>query len=52
MDLKDKSLYEAPVTTVMELRLEGIVCQSGLNDPADYINGDDPFVFLCGRIGL
>ena len=46
MDRKEKSLYEVPATTVMELGLVGIVCQSdGLNDPADYSTGEDPFDF-------
>ena len=42
---KNKELYEAPSTRVMELKFEGIICQSGLNDPTDYIPGNDPFAF-------
>ena len=46
MKSKDKSMYEAPRTTVVEVSLGGIVCQSGgLNNPADYVNGGDPFAF-------
>ncbi len=42
---KNKELYEAPSTRVFEVKIEGVICQSGLNDPTDYIPGDDPFQF-------
>ena len=42
---KNKELYDAPSTRVMELKFEGIICQSGLNDPTDYPGAPDPFVF-------
>lgn len=41
----NKDLYEAPSTRVMELKIEGIICSSGLNDPTDYSNGSGPFSF-------
>ena len=45
MKEEGKILYEAPVVTVVEVKTEGIVCQSptGLNDPDDYIPGGNPF---------
>ncbi len=39
METNNKELYEAPLTTVVDLKFEGIICQSnGLNqmdDPED-----------------
>jgi len=35
--------YEAPTTEVVEVKFEGVVCQSLLGDPSDYLNGGDPF---------
>ena len=43
--MKHKDLYEAPSTRVFEMKIEGVICQSGLYDPTDYIHGDDPFNF-------
>ncbi len=49
MVTKSKELYEAPATSVMELHLNGFLCQSldlnGSNvfgDPVDYVDGGDP----------
>lgn len=42
---KNKELYDAPSTRVFEVKIEGVICHSGLNDPTDYIPGDDPFQF-------
>ena len=44
MEIKNnKELYEAPSTLVYEVKIEGVICQSPLNDPSDYESGDDPF---------
>ena len=43
-----KELYETPSAIVVDVKMEGVICQSGLNgfdNPADYINGGDPFAF-------
>ena len=45
METKHKELYDAPSTRVFEMKIEGVICQSGLDDPTDYIPGDDPFKF-------
>lgn len=46
MERKEKQLYEAPTAIVVEVKIEGVVCLSGgLDDPADYNNGGDPFDF-------
>ena len=45
METKHKEYYKSPKTEVLELMEEGVICQSGLNDPTDYIPGDDPFLF-------
>lgn len=44
MVTKDKELYEAPTTEVVELAIHGIICasQRGIYDPNDYENGGDP----------
>jgi hypothetical protein len=39
---KDIISYETPIITVVEMKQEGVICQS-LTDPADYIEGTDPF---------
>ena len=39
---EDRISYETPVTTIVEVKQEGVICQS-LTDPADYIEGTDPF---------
>ena len=41
--VNNKELYEAPSTLVYEVKIEGVICQSPLNDPSDYESGDDPF---------
>jgi hypothetical protein len=45
MIMEAKDLYEAPSITVVEVKQEGVICASGLNDPSDYPGGLDPFVF-------
>ena len=49
MKEEGKSYYEAPATTVVEVKTEGVICQSlvedVLQDPNDYIDGGDPFAF-------
>ncbi|MBQ9462325.1 MAG: hypothetical protein IJU68_01545 [Bacteroidales bacterium] len=46
MERKDKIMYEAPTTTIVDVKFEGVICLSGgLDDPADYNNGGDPFDF-------
>ena len=42
---KNKELYEVPSIMIFEVKQEGVICASGLNDPTDYIPGDDPFDF-------
>jgi hypothetical protein len=41
--MKKKELYEPPTTDVLEVKYEGIICASGLNDPSNYPGGGDPF---------
>jgi len=41
---KEKELYQAPATFVVEMKQEGVICSS-LHDPDDYGNGGDPFGF-------
>lgn len=44
MKEKHNLLYEAPETTVLELKFEGIICQSGeLPGMPGYPGGGDPF---------
>ncbi len=48
MKREDKTFYEAPSITIVEVKLEGVICQSvldGLDNPADYFDNGDPFVF-------
>ena len=47
METKHNELYEAPETRVMELKFEGIICQSNGNVPGSdpYTPGGDPFSF-------
>ena len=46
METKKKKEYAAPVTDVVELKTEGVLCGSGgLNNPNDYGFGSDPFSF-------
>lgn len=43
MESKHKELYQSPVTIVVELKFEGIICQSGLRDSyGDSNYGIDP----------
>lgn len=48
MERKNKNLYEAPVAILVEVKIEGSLCQSaleGLCDPNDYDFDIDPFDF-------
>jgi hypothetical protein len=49
MKEEGKSYYEAPATTVVEVKIVGVVCQSlpdgALLDPNDYTPAPDPFAF-------
>lgn len=49
MNKKLKELYESPTTAIVDVRVEGIICQSGIPDalcaPEDYELGADPFNF-------
>ena len=45
MEPNKKELYLSPEVKTFEVKIEGVICQSGLNDPTDYIPGDDPFQF-------
>ena len=40
----NKELYETPTVQALDVKLEGVICQSGggLNPPGDYGNGGDP----------
>ena len=40
-----KEFYETPTVQALDVKLEGVICQSGggLNPPGDYGNGGDPF---------
>ena len=31
MEKTDKQVYEAPSTTVFEVKIEGVICESGVN---------------------
>lgn len=43
MELKHKELYQSPVTIVVELKQEGVICASGLRDSyGDSNDGIDP----------
>lgn len=42
METKFQELYEVPRMRVLYVKTEGVICQS-LTDPADYIEGTDPF---------
>ena len=37
--------YVAPTVEVVEVKCQGLVCQS-LTNPSDYPKGDDPFPFF------
>ena len=45
MEPNKKKLYLSPEVKTFEVKIEGIICQSGLNDPTDYTPGGDPFAF-------
>ncbi|MBP5335998.1 MAG: hypothetical protein J6Y63_00610 [Bacteroidales bacterium] len=45
MEIQHKEPYEAPAILVVEVKTEGIICASGLNNPSDYPSGGDPFHF-------
>ena len=45
MNTEHKDLYDAPSTQVFEVKIEGVICQSGLENPTDYLPGSDPFSF-------
>ena len=40
-----KELDQTPTVQALDVKLEGVICQSGgnLNSPGDYGNGGDPF---------
>ena len=44
-----KELYKAPTSRVVEMKMQGMLCESGgsgslfLLDLSDYANGGDPF---------
>ena len=40
MDIKLKGLYVAPSTGVFEVKIEGVICQSGAAGVADYTWND------------
>ena len=43
MEIKKlKELYDAPAIMIVEMKTEGIICQS-LTNPTDYTGGGDPF---------
>lgn len=41
----EKETFEAPQVEILEVKSEGIICASGLNSPANYPSGTDPFQF-------
>ena len=41
MEIKKKKEYAAPTTDVVELKTEGVLCESSTFP--DYFNGGDPF---------
>ena len=46
MKTKRKEIYKVPETEVLELKIEGVVCQSGDIPNSDpYIPGGSPFFF-------
>lgn len=44
MSVPQKKSYEVPSILLVEVRAEGVICQSGLEDPSDYLPGTDPFL--------
>ena len=49
MDINKIELYLSPEVKTFEVKTEGVICQSlvedVLQDPNDYIDGGDPFAF-------
>ena len=51
MDINKKEMYFSPEAEVFEVKTEGVICQSlvedvdVLQDPNDYTPGGDPFAF-------
>ena len=46
MNTANKDLYCAPASEAVEVKLEGVVCQSGgVGAPDNYEPGDDPIAF-------
>ena len=43
-----KSIYESPASDVLEIRMGGVLCWSGLGKPDNYEGGEDPFVLPMG----
>ena len=43
MNKEDKLIYEAPTSSVFEVKVEGVICTSGLDNPNDYPGGGNPF---------
>lgn len=42
--MKQNFSYTPPTSKVMEVKFEGVICQSGgINNPDDYTPGPDPF---------
>ena len=40
MDKKELKFYEAPACEVVELKLQGVLCQSGGNGGAENVGGE------------
>jgi len=43
MEPNKKEMYCSPDAKTFEVKIEGVICLSGLDDPTDYIPGEDPF---------
>ena len=41
----EREVYTAPVTDVLEIKAEGVICLS-LANPDDYMNAGDPFAVV------
>ena len=39
---KNKELYDVPTVHIVDIKIEGVICDS-LTDLEDYPNGGDPF---------
>ena len=42
---QDKEKYMTPEVAVFEIKPEGLVCTSGMNNPSGYPGSPDPFGF-------